>query len=148
MRSYISWMGNNEVAVFLDTGYLIALKNKDDKNFQIAQSWMRRFLKNEFGQIFTSTLIFSELVTLALVRLKRPDFAIDVGNYILKSKKIKIISFTDDDFKNSWKIFLKYKEKRLSFTDCSILAQCERLNCKFLASFDKHFRGLIPSNLS
>ena len=141
-------MEKNNMAVFLDTGYLIALKNKDDKNFQIAQSWMRRFLKNEFGQIFTSTLIFSELVTLALVRLKRPDFAINVGNYLLKSKKIKIVSFTEDDFKSSWKTFQKYKEKRLSFTDCSILVQCERLNCNFLASFDKHFKGLIPSNLS
>ncbi len=141
-------MEKNNMAVFLDTGYLIALKNKDDKNFQISQSWMRRFLKNEFGQIFTSTLVFSELVTLALVRLRNPDFAINVGNYILKSKKIKIISFTDDDFKNSWKTFQKYKEKRLSFTDCSIIAQCERLNCKFLATFDKHFRGLMSSIIS
>ena len=141
-------MGKNNMAVFLDTGYLIALKNKDDKNFQISQSWMRRFLKNEFGQIFTSTLVFSELVTLALVRLRHPDFAINMGNFIVKSKKIKIISFTDDDFKNSWKTFQKYKEKRLSFTDCSILVQCKRLNCNFLATFDKHFRGLIPSNLS
>jgi len=51
-------MGKNKMAVFLDTGFLLAVKNKDDKNFQIAQSWMRRFLKNEFGEIFTSTLVF------------------------------------------------------------------------------------------
>jgi predicted nucleic acid-binding protein len=136
------------MAVFLDTGFLLALKNKDDKNFQTAQSWMRRFLKNEFGEIFTSTLVFDELVTLALVRLKRSDFAINLGNYLLKSRKIKIISLTDDDFKESWESFQKYKEKRLSFTDNSILTQCRRLNCKFLATFDKHFIGLIPSNLS
>ena len=136
------------MAVFLDTGFLLALKNKDDKNFENAQSWMRRFLKNEFGQIFTSTLVFNELVTLALIRIKQPDFAINLGEYLLKSERIRIISFTDDDFNNSWKIFQKYKEKRLSFTDCSILVQCERLNCNFLATFDKHFKGLISSNLS
>jgi len=136
------------MAVFLDTGFILAVKNKDDKDFQIAQSWMRRFLKNEFGEIFTSILVFNELVTLALVRIKRPDFAINQGNYILKSRKIKLISFTDDDFKISWEIFQKYKEKRLSFTDSSILAHCKRLNCDFLATFDKHFKGLIPSNLS
>ncbi len=61
------------MAVFLDTGFLLAVKNKDDKNFQTAQSWMKRFLKNEFGVIYTSTLVFNELVTLALVRIKRPD---------------------------------------------------------------------------
>lgn len=136
------------MAVFLDTGFLLALKNKDDKNFQTAQSWMRRFLKNEFGEIFTSTLVFNELVTLALVRIKRSDLAINLGNYLLKSRKIKIISLTDDDFKESWESFQKYKEKRLSFTDNSILTQCRRLNCKFLATFDKHFIGLIASNLS
>ncbi|MFX1569778.1 MAG: type II toxin-antitoxin system VapC family toxin [Promethearchaeota archaeon] len=136
------------MVVFLDTGFLLAVKNRDDMNFEIAQSWMRRFLKNEFGEIITSTLVFNELVTLALVRIKRSDFAINLGNYILKSRKIKLISLTDDDFKNSWETFIKYKEKRLSFTDCAILTHCTRLNCNFLATFDKHFKGLITSNLS
>ena len=136
------------MVVFLDTGFLLAVKNKDDKNFEIAQSWMRRFLKNEFGEIITSTLVFNELVTLALVRIKRPDFAINLGNFLLKSRKIKVISLTDEDFKNSWEIFQKYKDKRLSFTDCAILTHCTRLNCNFLATFDKHFKGLISSNLS
>lgn len=99
------------MAVFLDTGFLLAVKNKDDKNFQIAQSWMRSFLKNEFGEIYTSTLVFNELVTLALVRIKHPDFAINLGNYILKSRKIKLISFTDDDFKNSWRSFKNIRKK-------------------------------------
>jgi len=136
------------MAVFLDTGFLLAVKNKDDKNFQTAQSWMRRFLKNEFGEIYTSTLVFNELVTLALIRIKLPDFATNLGNYILKSKRIKLISLTDADFKNSWEIFQKYKNKRLSFTDSTILTHCKRLNCNFLATFDNHFKGLIPSNLS
>ena len=136
------------MAVFLDTGFLLAVKNKDDKNFQMAQSWMRRFLKNEFGEIFTSTFVFNELVTLALVRIKRPDFAINIGNYLLLSRKIKLINLTDDDFRNAWELFQKYKEKRLSFTDSSILIQCKRLNCNFLATFDTHFTGLIMSNLS
>ena len=87
-------------------------------------------------------------MTLALVRIKRLDFAVNLGNYLLKSRKIKIISLTDDDFKNSWEIFQQYKEKRLSFTDSAILTQCKRLNCNFLATFDKHFKGLILSNLS
>ncbi|MFW9875196.1 MAG: type II toxin-antitoxin system VapC family toxin [Candidatus Thorarchaeota archaeon] len=136
------------MVVFLDTGFLLAVKNRDDKNFEIAQSWMKRFLKNEFGEVITSTLVFNELVTLALVRIKRPDFAINLGNYILKSRKIKLISLTDDDFKNSWETFQKYKEKKLSFTDCAILTHCTRFNCNFLATFDNHFKGLIASNLS
>ena len=138
----------NNMAVFLDTGFILALKNKDDKNFAIAQSWMKRFLKNEFGQIFTSTFVFDELVTVALVRIKRPDFLKNIGSYVLKSPRINLIGFTNEDFKNAWILFQKYIEKRLSFIDCSILIQCERLNCQFLATFDKHFKGLITTNLA
>jgi len=142
------YMEKNSMAVFLDTGFILALKNKDDKNFAIAQSWMKRFLKNEFGQIYTSSFVFDELVTVALVRIKRPDFAISIGNYVLKSPRINIIGFTNEDFNSTWVLFQKNIEKRLSFTDCTILVQCERLNCQFLATFDKHFKGLITTNLA
>ena len=87
------------MAVFLDTGFLLAVKNKDDKNFQIAQSWMRRFLKNEFGEIFTSTLVFNELVSLALLRIKRPDFAINLGKYLLVLQ-MTILRILGNYFKN------------------------------------------------
>jgi len=136
------------MAVFLDTGFILALKNEDDKNFEEAQSWMRRFLKNEFGQIYTSTFVFDEIVTLALVRIKRADFAKDIGSYILESTKINMVGFTEGDFLNTWKMFNKYIEKRLSFTDCTILVQCKRLNCDFLATFDSHFKGLISTNIT
>jgi len=140
-------MEKSNMAVFLDTGFILALKNKDDKNFSIAQSWMRRFLKNEFGKIYTSMFVFNELVTSALVRIRRVDFAKNIGEYILNSPRINLVGFTDDDFAKAWGFFQKYIEKRLSFTDCSILIQCERLNCHFIATFDKHFKGLIRSNL-
>ena len=61
------------MAVILDTGFLIALKNIDDKNHEIAQSWMKRFLKKEFGLIYTSYLVFNEMVTLALIRIKNKN---------------------------------------------------------------------------
>jgi len=139
--------GRNEVGVFLDTGFILALKNKDDKNFTIAQTWMKRFLKNEFGKIYTSTFVFNELVTLALIRIKRADFAKNLGNYLLNSPRITLIGLLNEDFNKSWEYFQKYFEKRLSFTDCSILVHCERVDCNFLATFDSHFKGLVATNL-
>ena len=135
------------MGVFLDTGFILALKNKDDKNFTIAQTWMKRFLKNEFGKIFTSTFVFNELVTLALIRIKRADFAKNLGNYLLNSPRITLIGLINEDFNKSWEYFQKFIEKRLSFTDCSILVHCERVDCNFLATFDSHFKGLIATNL-
>ncbi len=136
------------MGVFLDTGFLIALKNNDDKNFNPAQSWMKRFLKNEFGEIYTSTFVFDEVVTLALVRLKNIKFAKDMGSYLLSSPRINLIEVTKEDFKKAWEFFKKYGNKRLSFTDCTIIALYNRLGCKFLGTFDHHFKGILPTNIS
>ena len=131
------------MGVFLDTGFILAFKNVDDKNHDIAQNWMKRFLKNEFGEIYTSTYVFDELVTLALVRLRNDEFAKNIGEYLLNSIRIQIINLDQKDFLNSWDLFQKYIKKRLSFTDCTILTLCIRLKCNIVATFDGHFDGLI-----
>ena len=130
------------MAVFLDTSFLIALKNQDDKNHKIAQSWMERFLKNEFGQIHTSHFVFDEIVTLALLRIKNKELAIDLGNYLLKSPRISVVGLKEKDFQNSWKKFQNLSDKGLSFTDCTIMIQSERLKCSLIATFDQHFEVL------
>lgn len=133
------------MAVFLDTGFFLALKNKDDKHHATAREWMRRFLKNEFGKIYTSTFIFDEVTTLALVRLKNKNLALLLGNYISSSPRIFVVHFESGDFKPSWDLFQRYIEKRLSFTDCTILVHVDRLQCRLLATFDSHFKGLVPT---
>ncbi|MHA1146055.1 MAG: type II toxin-antitoxin system VapC family toxin [Candidatus Helarchaeota archaeon] len=131
------------MAVFLDTGFILALKNRSDKNHEISLDWMKRFLKNEFGIIHTSNFVFDELVTLVLVRLRRPDLAIKIGRYVLESPRIHVSVITESDFQRSWELFQRHSPRFLSFTDCSILTQCERLKCSLLATFDSHFKGLI-----
>ena len=131
------------MGVFLDTGFILAFKNADDKNHDIAQNWMTRFLKNEFGEIYTSTYVFDELVTLALVRLRNEEFAKNIGEYLLNSIRIQIINLDQKDFLNSWNLFQKYIKKGLSFTDCTILTLSTRLKCNIVATFDNHFKGLI-----
>ncbi|HME52540.1 MAG TPA: hypothetical protein VKM55_10005 [Candidatus Lokiarchaeia archaeon] len=91
--------------VFLDTGYFFALKNENDKNFDAAQTWMRRFLKNEFGSIYTSFLVFNELVTLARLMLIRQELTLSLGNYILKSDRIILVDFRSPDFNPARKKF-------------------------------------------
>ena len=131
------------MAIFLDTGFILAMKNADDKNHLIALELMKRFLKNEFGVIYTSTFVFGELVTLALTRLKNQKLSEDLGKYILESPRIVLMHLNDTDFKSAWEKFLIYTKKGLSFTDCTILVNCEKINCKNLATFDNHFKGLI-----
>ena len=86
-------------------------------------------LKGEFGQIFTSTFVFDELVTLALVRIKNSDMAIDLGKFLLNSPRINIVNLTNEDFNATWGKFQQYIKKGLSFTDCTNLVFCQRLKC-------------------
>ena len=104
---------------------------------------MKWFLKNEFGEIYTSTYVFDEIVTLALVRLQNEEFAKNIGEYLLNSLRIQLLSLDQKDFLNSWNLFQKYMKKGLSFTDCTILIQSNKLKCNILATFDKHFDDLI-----
>src|SRR5271157_987025 len=133
----------NKMGIFLDTGFILAFRNIKDENFHVTQEYMKGFLKNEFGQIVTSTFVFDELVTLTLVRTKSFTFAIDIFAFILESSRIKIIEVNHEDFANAWIRFQRLSEIRLSFTDCTIIVQCERLGIENLATIDKHFKGLI-----
>jgi len=132
------------MAIFLDTGFIIALKNSSDIHHEHAVSLMERSLKNEFGTIYTSTFVFDEVVTLILIRLKFSEIAVAVGRYLMESRKIHLINVTDQDFQKAWQVFQKYHAKGLSFTDCTNISLIERLDCQHLATYDKHFQGIVP----
>ncbi|MHA1650810.1 MAG: type II toxin-antitoxin system VapC family toxin [Candidatus Helarchaeota archaeon] len=130
------------MGVFIDTSGFVAVRNEDDVNFNSAKRVMNSLLRSEYGAIYTSDYVFDEATTLALVRTQNKRLSIDIGNYILKSKKIRLIFTTIDDFNMAWKLFLKYKDRQLSFTDCTILSIMTRLNINYIFSYDSHFDGL------
>jgi len=103
---------------------------------------MKKALTGELGVIYTSEYVFDEAVTVALIT-KDIKIAIDIGNYILSSPRIKLLFINDEIFKRAWKIFQKYKEKRLSFTDCTTIAPIEQHKIDKLMSFDQHFNGIV-----
>ena len=133
------------MAVFLDTGFILALKNEDDKNHENAQSLMRDFLLNKYGTIYFNAFIYNEIVTLASVRIRNFDFTLNVATYLHKTDHLTMLWLLREDFLNAKELFLKHAKRGLTFTDCTILAQCNRVNCKFLATYDSHFDGLLET---
>ncbi|MHA1380085.1 MAG: type II toxin-antitoxin system VapC family toxin [Candidatus Helarchaeota archaeon] len=131
------------MGIFLDTSGIIAVRNEDDNNHKLAKKIMEAILKKEYGACYISDYVFDEAVTLALVRTNNMNLAMDIGYYIFKSNSIIKLFTSMDDFYNAWEFFLKFKDKKLSFTDCSILQLVNRLNIEFIFSFDSHFDGLI-----
>jgi predicted nucleic acid-binding protein len=131
------------MAVFIDTGIFVALHNADDEFHSRSKELMKQALKNDFGRIFTSDYIIDEAVTTALVRTKRHDLAHDLGRSIIESPRITKLWVGEDVFELAWKKFSAFKDKPLSFKDCTSTAIIETRGIKQIMSFDRGFDGLV-----
>lgn len=137
--------------VFLDTGFFVALANASDRDHEEMVSLSDRVRSGEFGQPYTSDFVFDEAVTTALVRTGRMSKAIEIGRLILGYEKEKIsplaklLRVDEGAFSKAWENFTspKFKEKQLSFTDHTIVAQMKELGIETLASMDSGFDGLV-----
>jgi hypothetical protein len=136
-------MGDRPLAVFIDTGVFVALRNADDELHIRSKQLIKKALKGEFGRVYTSDYVIDEAVTTALVRTRRHDLAVDIGKYIIESPRITKLWTAKDTFDVSWQKFKTFKDKPLSFTDCASLALMEKNHIKQIMSFDSGFDGLI-----
>jgi len=134
--------GDKTMAVFIDTGIFVALRNADDEFHIRSKELMKRALKGEFGGVFTSDYVIDEAITTALVRTRRHDLAVDLGKYIIESPRIAKLWTTEDTFDVAWKKFQTFEDKPLSFSDCVSLALMEKNRIKQIISFDSGFNGL------
>ncbi|MFQ6124832.1 MAG: type II toxin-antitoxin system VapC family toxin [Candidatus Heimdallarchaeota archaeon] len=133
------------MVVLLDTGFILATRNEDDFNHPQARDLMKECLTGKFGQIFVSNFVFDETATLTLVRTRDKRLLEDIWEFILDSPRIKLIHICETEFFATWELFLKYCDRGLSFTDCSILALSKLFEGNiYVATFDDHFKGLIP----
>lgn len=131
------------MAVFVDTGVFVALRNADDELHVRGKQLMKKALKGEFGRVYTSDYVIDEAVTTALVRTRRHDLAVDIGKYIIESPRIAKLWTTKDIFDAAWQKFKAFKDQPLSFSDCVSLALTEKTRIKQIMSFDSGFDGLI-----
>jgi len=131
------------MAVFIDTGVFVALRNADDELHARSKELMKKALKAGYGRIFTSDYVIDEAITTTLVRTRRHDLAVDIGNYIVGSPRIIKLWTSRELFELAWEKFKALKEKSLSFTDCTTLAHMEKNQIKEIVSFDSGFDGLV-----
>ena len=132
------------MAIFIDTGIFVALRNADDEYHERSKHLMKRALKGEFGGIYTSDYVIDEAITTALFRTGRHDLAVDIGKYIIESPRIRKLAIDREVFESAWEIFKTLKDRPMSFTDCTSLVLIKMRNIKQIMSFDSGFDGLIP----
>lgn len=126
--------------IFLDSSFIIAYKIEDDEHHLRAVALSKSISSEHYGEGIISDYIFDEIVTVIFNRTKKLIYAVQSGNELKKS--VSIIGISKDLFNDSWKIFKKQKDTRLSFTDCTILALMKKKRISSIATFDKDFNEI------
>ncbi len=131
------------MAIFLDTGIFVAVRNVRDADHARASGLLERTLTGEFGTAYTSDYVVDEAVTNALFRTGDHKVALDVGRLVIDSPRIEKLFTGPNEFQDSWARFQKLGRKPLSFTDCVSLTHMEKRGVDRIMSFDSGFDGFV-----
>jgi predicted nucleic acid-binding protein len=137
------------MSIFIDAGVFIAYANNKDKHHARAFGLIDDIMENKYGAVFTSELVFDEAVTFMLYKTGDVRNAARIRDLIAGNKEKNIPQFINMLFIDSevldegWKIFVKYADKKLSFTDCSTIELMNSRDIEYLASFDGGFDGIV-----
>ena len=139
-------------SIFVDTSFLIALCNEEDKNYSAANQTKEKLLlalkQNEID-LFYSDYIFDELITTLKSRGVEFSKMKQFGSSLLKSTIFNLVFISQKLFNRSWKLLLKYQDKGWSFTDATSFKIMETFNIQFYLAFDEHFSqfpNIVPWN--
>ena len=137
------------MSIFIDAGIFIAYANEKDKLHAQATCLIDDIIENMHGAAFTSNMVFDEAVTFALYKTGDVKKAIEIRDFILGNKEKDILQFmnllfADKEVLNKgWEIFVKFADKKLSFTDCTTIELMNDRDIEYLASFDGGFDGIV-----
>jgi hypothetical protein len=137
------------MSVFIDAGIFIAYVNIKDSRHSKAADLIDDIMENKHGAAFTSNEVFDEVVTFLLYKTGDVRNSVKVREMILGNKEKDITKFMNLIFvdqeilEKAWKIFVKYSNKKLSFTDCTTIEFMKNKDIEYLASFDGGFDGIV-----
>jgi len=137
------------LSIFIDAGVFIAYVNKKDSHHSKATDLIDDIMENKQGAAFTSNEVFDEVVTFLLYKTGDIRNSARVKELILGNKEKDIpqfmnLLFVDQEMLDkAWKIFVKYSNKKLSFTDCTTIELMNSKDIEYLASFDGGFDGIV-----
>lgn len=126
-----------KTAVFVDTGFWIALFDKRDLNHSVAKDSLKPLLQNY--RLYLSDFIVFETLTYLNCSIKRHDLAV---LFLVKVQEPVLTTLVVDEVikAKALKAFQKYSDKDLSITDCASFILMLQKDIKLYAGFDDHFR--------
>ncbi|MHA1744696.1 MAG: type II toxin-antitoxin system VapC family toxin [Promethearchaeota archaeon] len=133
------------MAIFIDTGFFLGLVDPTDSYYNRSEELLKILQTGKYGQIFTSTYIIAETMTLVAVRTKKNgDVMHEISEFFTGNKQIARILRPDDQIENDTvALFLKTNQdpqaKLVSFVDCSNVIFCRKRSIEHILAYDRHF---------
>jgi predicted nucleic acid-binding protein len=121
--------------IFVDTSFWYAAHVINDCNHEAA----RELLTSSHSELVTSDYVVDELLTL-LVKRRRRNLAVRVGEDLWSQRLCDLLWTTEEDVETAWSIFVAFKDKAWSFTDCVSYALMKRYQIVEALALDDHFR--------
>ncbi|MGI0079647.1 MAG: type II toxin-antitoxin system VapC family toxin [Nitrososphaerales archaeon] len=127
--------------LFVDTSALVALANAEDDNHESATVFREQLRrgKTAFKLLITSNYVFDETMTLLRARIGHGS-AISLGEALKNSEIFRIDWITPELDAEAWNIFVKYRDKEFSYTDCASFALMKSSGITLAFGYDEHFK--------
>lgn len=119
-----------------DTGALLALVMRNDRNHAAAVEFVRR---NPRARFVLTELILAEVATRLRVRAGAARAAA-FANDLLRSQRYEVLLSDMALLRGALDRLARYADKRLSLTDCASFEIMERLGLAAAFTFDRDFR--------
>ncbi len=137
------------MAILIDTGVWIGFFNTNDSLATRSYEIIEEIQRGRFGIAWVTTFIVDELFTFLVRTTRNLQLAIDAATVVLGKKEgiktfIRVYPITYDDCFDALMLAEKYKDRQMSFTDLTSLITCNKLGLSYIASYDKHFSGILP----
>lgn len=122
--------------VFIDTGVFLSISDKSDAFNKLVSSVYQRVVEQN-AILYTSNYIIDETITLIRARVNHKAAVAFIKGFDISN--IRVLRITEGDENSAREIFIKYKDKNFSYTDCTSFALIDKHSIDSILSFDEHF---------
>lgn len=134
--------------ILLDTGVLVAAVNSRDSLHLHAKGLLRAALEGQHGEPLSTDWVLGEGLTFLRSKVRDPAVAVAYSGLFrgLRDRfrgPLRLLQTGPDTIEIAEETFHGRFERGLSFTDCVLIVQAERLGAS-VATFDRGFEGIVP----
>ena len=126
--------------IFVDSGAWIALLNQRDQYHDDAVA-IYNGLKQQRARLLTTDYVTDETATWLKYRANH-SVAMQFLDLVESVEKTGVLTIAEIDktlFQEAKRLFRQYDSAKLSFTDCTSFAVCQKHNISETYAFDDHF---------